>query len=92
MHNVCYICGLDRSSLLLFRLTNTINFRDYIEEKMKRKDGFQFHVKEEHNMWNYLFYIAYVESKQKTEYTGHESFVAECLENGSLEWFPINKQ
>ena len=28
-------------------------------------------------MWNYLFYIAYIKSKDSTEFTGIESYVSE---------------
>eukprot|EP01015_Nassula_variabilis_P018871 TRINITY_DN311_c0_g3_i5.p1 TRINITY_DN311_c0_g3~~TRINITY_DN311_c0_g3_i5.p1 ORF type:complete len:368 (+),score=50.02 TRINITY_DN311_c0_g3_i5:67-1170(+) len=76
MNNVCYICGFDR---------------DFIQEKMRNQEGFITHVKEDHYLWHYFFYIAYIEVKDKTEYTGHESYIAECLQTNSLAWFPINK-
>lgn len=42
-------------------------------------------------MWNYLFYIAYLDYKDPTEYTGIESFVNEKIKNYDFTWFPINR-
>jgi len=41
-------------------------------------------------MWNYLFYMSYVQDKLSTEYTGIESYVAEKIDKdeNSIEWFP----
>lgn len=54
------ICGIDRGT---------------IEKKAKHKKGFKFHVKHEHSVWNYIFYISYLEDKKKSEYNGIESIV-----------------
>ena len=32
-------------------------------------------------MWNYVFYIAYLDDKDKTEYTGTESYISKKLKN-----------
>ena len=42
-------------------------------------------------MWNYLFFIYYLNWKQPDEYSGIESYVAEKLEQNDLQWFPFNK-
>lgn len=42
-------------------------------------------------MWNYLFYIAYIQDKEKTEYTGLESYIADQIENGEISWFPTDR-
>ena len=42
-------------------------------------------------MWNYLFFIAYLKYKDKTEYSGTESFVANKLEEDDLCWVPFNQ-
>ncbi len=31
-------------------------------------------------MWNYVFYLAYLNDKEKTEYTGIESYVSHKIE------------
>ncbi|CAD8080106.1 unnamed protein product [Paramecium sonneborni] len=72
----CLICGIDRGTL---------------EKKAKHKKGFRFHVKYEHCVWNYIFYISYLEDKKKSDYNGIESQVDSDLKRESINWFPINK-
>lgn len=62
--------------------------RDMLE---RSKNGFSFHYKKEHNMWDYIYYKAYLIKKPETEYTGTESFVHEKIEEMDLDWFPIRK-
>jgi hypothetical protein len=33
---------------------------------------FEKHIKEEHNMWNYLFFMSYLLEKDDTDYTTNE--------------------
>uniref|UniRef100_A0A673C138 Inositol 1,4,5-trisphosphate receptor n=1 Tax=Sphaeramia orbicularis TaxID=375764 RepID=A0A673C138_9TELE len=49
---------------------------------------FEEHIKVEHNMWHYLFFIVLVKVKDSTEYTGPESYVAEMIRDHNLDWFP----
>jgi hypothetical protein len=51
--------------------------------------GFNFHVKKEHNMWNYLFYFVYLSLKDPNEMTSHESFVFEMLKANDNSFFPV---
>jgi hypothetical protein len=37
--------------------------------------GFDRHVAKDHNLWQYVFYIVHLESKDPTEMTGIESYV-----------------
>ncbi|XP_077411063.1 inositol 1,4,5-trisphosphate-gated calcium channel ITPR3 isoform X7 [Vanacampus margaritifer] len=50
--------------------------------------SFEEHVKLEHNIWNYLYFIVLVREKNKTDYTGPESYVAMMIKNNNLDWFP----
>ena len=43
---------------------------------------------QEHNMWNYLFFIIYLREKDDTDFTGIDSFVMECLEQKDVSWVP----
>ena len=49
---------------------------------------FEEHCAREHNLWNYLYFIVHLRTKDPTEYTGPESFVSSLLDSGDLEWFP----
>lgn len=48
LENICFICGFDKET---------------IEKSSKSQQGFKQHIKQEHYMWNYLFYIAYLKNK-----------------------------
>uniref|UniRef100_A0A7M4FZI7 Inositol 1,4,5-trisphosphate receptor n=1 Tax=Crocodylus porosus TaxID=8502 RepID=A0A7M4FZI7_CROPO len=50
--------------------------------------SFEEHIKYEHNMWNYLYFIVLVRVKNKTDYTGPESYVAQMIKVRNLDWFP----
>ena len=57
--NFCYICGLYRRDL----------------SKLGKKSDFKEHITKKHNIWNYLYYIAYIENKPYNELSNLESYV-----------------
>ncbi|XP_032895218.1 inositol 1,4,5-trisphosphate receptor type 2 [Amblyraja radiata] len=50
--------------------------------------SFEEHIKFEHNMWHYLYFIVLIKVKDPTEYTGPESYVAQMIRENNLDWFP----
>ena len=45
-------------------------------------------------MWNYIYYIGYLKEKEKSDLTGIESQVLQCLESKNLQrikWFPMGR-
>jgi len=52
---------------------------------------FEIHIKAEHNMWMYLYYLVYLKTKDETEYTGLESYVAALLEEEDVSFYPMYK-
>ena len=48
LENICFICGLDK---------------DTIEKNTDSNMNFEIHKKEEHNIWNYIFFIGYISWK-----------------------------
>uniref|UniRef100_S4RRF1 Ion transport domain-containing protein n=1 Tax=Petromyzon marinus TaxID=7757 RepID=S4RRF1_PETMA len=50
--------------------------------------SFEEHIKVEHNMWNYLYFIVLIKVKDPTEYTGPESYVAQMIREENVDWFP----
>ncbi|KAK2842102.1 hypothetical protein Q5P01_012302 [Channa striata] len=72
LKTTCFICG--------YRLE-----RDKFDNKTV---SFEEHIKSEHNMWHYLYFLVLVRVKDPTEYTGPESFVAQMIAEKNLEWFP----
>ena len=79
--------------------------QEFIDEDMKgrcficshKKDvidrfhDFKTHMKQEHNMWDYAFYIMYLEDKNKDELTGTELSVWRRFKENDIEWFPIQR-
>jgi hypothetical protein len=49
------------------------------------------HIKKEHNLWQYVFFLIHLNEKDTTDYNGTESFIAEKLEQDDITWFPFNK-
>lgn len=52
---------------------------------------FDIHIKKEHNMWQYLYYLVYLNTKDPTEYTGLESYVGGMIEEEDVGFYPVNK-
>ncbi|XP_055609347.1 inositol 1,4,5-trisphosphate receptor isoform X4 [Uranotaenia lowii] len=50
--------------------------------------SFEEHVKNEHNMWHYLYFIVLVKVKDPTEFTGPESYVHAMVKANIQDWFP----
>ena len=41
---------------------------------------FEDHIRTEHNMWHYLYFIVNIRVKDPTEFTGPESYVHEMIQ------------
>ncbi|XP_013148866.1 PREDICTED: inositol 1,4,5-trisphosphate receptor isoform X2 [Papilio polytes] len=50
--------------------------------------SFEEHIKSEHNMWHYLYFMVLVRVKDPTEFTGPESYVHSMIKSNNLDWFP----
>jgi hypothetical protein len=51
-------------------------------------DGFEKHIKENQNMWAYLFMVVHVRTKEPNDYNGWESYIAHKLKTKDLNFFP----
>jgi len=45
----------------------------------RKSAGFEFHIKNEHNMWGYLLFSIYLSEKNPSEYTAFEGFLLSFL-------------
>ena len=53
--------------------------------------SFEEHIKHEHNMWHYLYFIVLVRVKDPTEFTGPESYVYMMVKvKGSRSWDDVD--
>ncbi|KAF0686011.1 Aste57867_22165 [Aphanomyces stellatus] len=74
--NQCFVCGLPRDAY----------DNHYIQ--LGIPNGFDKHIAEEHNMWNYLYFLVHVNSKELIECSGPEAYVKTLLLKEDLSWFP----
>ncbi|OON22954.1 RIH domain protein [Opisthorchis viverrini] len=51
--------------------------------------SFDAHVKSEHNIWNYVYFVVLLRTKSPAEYTGPESYVNGMLKRKDLRWIPV---
>ena len=63
------------------------NLQRYLLDK-DTEQGFDYHCKEDHDTWSYLYYIVYLRSKDSTDYNGVESSLYSMFLNGEISWFP----
>ncbi|KAL1510122.1 hypothetical protein AB1Y20_006454 [Prymnesium parvum] len=54
-------------------------------------NGFETHIKQDHNMWNYLNMIVHVREKDSMEHNGWEGYIAEMMAQRDLSFFPRNQ-
>ena len=71
--NECFVCGFTRTAYDDIGMTSP---------------SFDLHQAKHHYIWNYLFFIQYLNAKDETEYSGVESHVHQMLEANSQEWIP----
>ena len=72
----------------LLILFNTFYFKRVdFDRSPLLKEGFKEHIKMNHYMWNYVFFIAYLKWKDKNDYTGIESYVFDKIEAKDVSWY-----
>lgn len=49
---------------------------------------FEDHIRNEHNLWHYLYFIVLIKTKSRTELSGPESYVYDMVKNKDHSWFP----
>ncbi|KAL4438400.1 hypothetical protein ABPG74_009439 [Tetrahymena malaccensis] len=74
----CFICGIKS---------------DLFDKKVDKssRGGFYSHIKENHHMWNYVFYIGYLRSINPLEYSGIQQFIYDMIQENEPAWFPTNR-
>ena len=62
--------------------------RDTFEKNVVQFDN---HVKYDHNLWNYVYFLIYLRNKNSLDYNGTESFLADRISKDDLSWFPLDR-
>ncbi|KAK6195687.1 hypothetical protein SNE40_001061 [Patella caerulea] len=57
----------------------------------RQGNGFEHHVKKEHNQWAYLFFFIHLEETRPNDYSALELYVNNLRVRESFEFFPMNR-
>lgn len=85
LKTTCFICGACENAAVqtvheVQVLIQTNILAGLERDKFDNKTvTFEEHIKSEHNMWHYLYFLVLVRVKDPTEYTGPESYVAQMI-------------
>lgn len=52
---------------------------------------FEKHRNNEHNLWNYIKFIIFMEDKSKKDCNGVESELLEKIKKGDFSWIPLHR-
>jgi len=72
----CFMCGIDKQ---------------VFDRASKVPNGFKIHIRLDHNMWNYLYFIFYIWEQDKDDDDGLEQYVRRSVAMNDIGWFPMNK-
>ncbi|XP_060075349.1 inositol 1,4,5-trisphosphate receptor type 1-like [Ylistrum balloti] len=53
--------------------------------------GFDHHVRNEHNMWAYVFFLIHLDDVKTSDYTAMELYVCKLVEEENYDFFPMNR-
>lgn len=53
--------------------------------------AFSEHVKHEHNMWNYLYFLLHIGTKRDAELSGQEAYIRRMVRTGDIGFFPFQQ-
>ena len=55
------------------------------------EEGFETHVEEDHEVWNYVFFLIHLEAKDQSDMNGIESYIKEMYDQQETSWFPLHR-
>ncbi len=69
MTNYCFVCGLSKD------VFEAVSYSEKDVARIAAKSSvpvYTEHIKNEHNMWDYVFFVIYLKMKDENNYTGIE--------------------
>lgn len=61
------------------------------DDCLKKNIDFDMHVSTEHNKWNYVYFLTYLQINNPNDFSGIENSVWEKLESQDFGWIPIEE-
>lgn len=74
--NICFICNIHKQ---------------VFDRSTDKSDGFKKHIKLDHNMWNYLYFIFMLWEQDQDDDDGLEQYIRNAIKSNEINWFPLNK-
>lgn len=74
--NICFICNIHKQ---------------VFDRSTDMSDGFKKHIKLDHNMWNYLYFIFMLWEQDQDDDDGLEQYIRNAIKSNEINWFPLNK-
>ena len=62
------------------------------DRAMNKNINFEKHVKNVHNIWNYVYFIAYLHINNEKNFKALETKVLDKIEEGDTSWLPIGEE
>jgi len=75
-NEVCFICNIDKQ---------------VFDRASDEPEGFKTHIKIDHNMWNYLYFIFLLWEQDRDDDDGLEQYVRRAIDANEIVWFPMHK-
>lgn len=96
MATTCFICSLGkhRASEPLKRVRLTILLFCVSDRSLfdrGTETGFDYHIRIDHNLWSYLWILAHLRFKPRTELTGVEEYLLRKVLESDLSYFPTHR-
>lgn len=74
--NKCFVCAIDKQ---------------IFDRASDQPNGFERHIRYDHRMWNYLYFIIFLWEQDKDDDDGLEQYVRRCVDAADITWFPLHK-
>ena len=55
------------------------------------EEGFDFHKEQDHEIWNYVYFLIHLDVKPSSDMNGVESTIKEKVKNDDNSWFPLQR-
>lgn len=67
---------------------NLANLQNIVNSKTNKMKSFNEHIFDDHNMWNYLFFLIYITNKPEAKLNNIEKYILRLWRDGDLSWIP----
>merc|ERR1712224_42666 len=93
LQNYCLVSGLSR-----FEIDNAAIKVQAMQEgssgsrnALVSGGGYDEHIKDRHHIWDYMYFLFYLRSKDATEYTGPEKLIKHLDATHDVRWLPVGR-